>query len=143
VWFEAKEDDIFTMKWNMANADFHSMYLIDNLTGVQYDMLRNNTYCFEGHKGDYPSRFLIVFSLTDVEEHVEEGISFVFFDGSQWMVTGEGQLEFVDVQGQVLLTKQVHGGQSRVGVPDVAPGVYLFRLTNNEGTRVQKVIVKR
>lgn len=142
LWFEAKEDDIFTMKWNLANADFHSMYLIDNIAGVQYDMLRNNTYSFEGHKGDYPSRFLIVFSLTDVEEHLE-GNGFVFFDGSQWMVTGEGELEFVDALGQVLVKTQVHGGQSRVGVPDVAPGVYLFRLTNSSETRVQKVIVKR
>jgi hypothetical protein len=142
LWFEAKEDDIFTMKWNLANADFHSMYLIDNIAGVQYDMLRNNTYSFEGHKGDYPSRFLIVFSLTDVDEHLE-GNGFVFFDGSQWMVTGEGDLEFIDPLGQVLVRTQVHGGQSRVGVPDVAPGVYLFRLTNSEGTRVQKVIVKR
>ena len=142
LWFEAKEDDIFTMKWNLANADFHSMYLIDNIAGVQYDMLRNNTYSFEGHKGDYPSRFLIVFSLTDVDEHLE-GNGFVFFDGSQWMVTGEGDLEFIDALGQVLVRTQVHGGQSRVGVPDVAPGVYLFRLTNTEGTRVQKVIVKR
>ena len=142
LWFEAKEDDIFTMKWNLANADFHSMYLIDNIAGVQYDMLRNNTYSFEGHKGDYPSRFLIVFSLTDVDEH-QESNGFVFFDGSQWMVTGEGDLEFIDALGQVLMRKHVSGGQSRVGVPDVAPGVYLFRLTNTEGTRVQKVIVKR
>ena len=142
VWFEAKEDDIFTLKWNTANADFHSMYLIDHITGIEYDMLRNDTYTFEGHKGDYPSRFLIVFSLTDVEEH-NEIQTFVFFDGSQWIVTGDGQLDFVDPLGQVLMSKEVHGGQSRVGVPDVAPGVYLFRLTNSEGTRVQKVIVKR
>ena len=142
LWFEAKEDDIYTIKWNTANGEFHSMYLIDNIAGVQYDMLRNNTYSFEGHKGDYPSRFLIVFSLTDVDEHLE-GNGFVFFDGSQWMVTGEGDLEFIDALGQVLVRTQVHGGQSRVGVPDVAPGVYLFRLTNTEGTRVQKVIVKR
>ena len=142
VWFEAKEDDIFTMKWNTANGDFHSMYLIDHITGIEYDMLRNDTYTFEGHKGDYPSRFLIVFSLTDVEEH-NEIQTFVFFDGSQWIVTGDGQLDFVDPLGQVLLSKEVHGGQSRVGVPDVAPGVYLFRLTNSEGTRIQKVIVKR
>ena len=142
VWFEAKEDDIFTMKWNTANADFHSMYLIDHITGIEYDMLRNDTYTFEGHKGDYPSRFLIVFSLTDVEEH-NEIQTFVFFDGSQWIVTGDGQLDFVDPLGQVLMSKEVHGGQSRVGVPDVAPGVYLFRLTNSEGTRIQKVIVKR
>ena len=142
VWFEAKEDDIFTMKWNTANADFHSMYLIDHITGIEYDMLRNDTYTFEGHKGDYPSRFLIVFSLTDVEEH-NEIQTFVFFDGSQWIVTGDGQLDFVDPLGQVLMSKEVHGGQSRVGVPDVAPGVYLFRLTNSEGTRIQKVVVKR
>lgn len=142
VWFEAKEDDIFTMKWNTANGDFHTMYLIDHITGIEYDMLRNDTYTFEGHKGDYPSRFLIVFSLTDVEEQ-NEIQTFVFFDGSQWIVTGDGQLDFVDPLGQVLMTKQVHGGQSRVGVPDVAPGVYLFRLTNSEGTRIQKVVVKR
>lgn len=142
VWFEAKEDDIFTMKWNTANADFHSMYLIDHITGIEYDMLRNDTYTFEGHKGDYPSRFLIVFSLTDVEEH-NEIQTFVFFDGSQWIVTGDGQLDFVDPLGQVLMSKEVHGGQSRVGAPDVAPGVYLFRLTNSEGTRIQKVVVKR
>jgi hypothetical protein len=142
LWFEAKEDDIYTIKWNTANGNFHSMYLIDNKLGVQYDMLRNDTYSFEGHVGDYPSRFYIVFNVTDVDEHLE-GNGFVFFDDSQWIVTGEGDLEFIDVQGQVLVRKHVSGGQSRVTVPDVAPGVYLFRLSNSEGTRVQKVIVKR
>jgi hypothetical protein len=142
VWFEAKEDDIFTLKWNMANGNFHSMYLIDNIAGVQYDMLRNNTYTFEGHKGDYPSRFLIVFNVTDVEEHIE-GNGFVFFDGSQWLVTGDGQLEFIDLNGQVLLRTQVNDGQTRVTVPDVASGVYLFRLTNGKETKVQKVVVDR
>ena len=142
LWFEAKEDDIYTIKWNTANGDFHSMYLIDNILGVQYDMLRSNSYSFEGHVGDYPSRFYIVFNVTDVDEHLE-GNGFVFFDGSPWMVTGEGELEFIDVQGQVLWEKQVNGGQSRVGLPLVAPGVYLFRLTNGQETKVQKVIIQR
>ena len=142
LWFEAKEDDIFNIKWNTANGDFHSMYLIDNLTGVQYDMLRNNSYTFEGHKGDYPSRFLIVFNVTDVEEHVELN-SFVFFDGSQWLVTGDGELQFSDLNGQVLWEKEVHGGQTRITVPEVASGMYLFRLTNGKETKVQKVIVNR
>ena len=142
LWFEAKEDDIFNIKWNTANGDFHSMYLIDNIAGVQYDMIRNNSYTFEGHKGDYPSRFLIVFNVTDVEENIELN-SFVFFDGSQWMVTGEGQLEFIDLNGQVLWVKNVDGGQSRVTVPEVASGMYLFRLTNGKETKVQKVIVNR
>lgn len=142
LWFEAKDDDIFTIKWNTANGNFHSMYLIDNKAGVQYDMLRNDTYTFEGHKGDYPSRFYIVFNVTDVPEHTEDD-SFVFFDGSQWVVTGEGDLEFIDLQGQVLWKSQVHGGQSRVSVPVVACGMYMFRLINGKETKVQKVVVNR
>ena len=142
LWFEAKEDDIFKIKWNTANGNFHSMYLIDNIAGVQYDMIRNNSYTFEGHKGDYPSRFLIVFNVTDVEEHLELH-NFVFYDGSQWVVTGDGQLEFIDLNGQVLWRKNVDGDQTRVTVPEVASGMYLFRLTNGKETKVQKVIVNR
>jgi hypothetical protein len=142
LWFEAKEDDIFNIKWNTANGDFHSMYLIDNLTGVRYDMIRNNSYTFEGHKGDYPSRFLIVFNVTDLEENIELD-NFVFFDGLQWIVTGNGVLQFIDLNGQILLEKNVNGGQTRVNVPEVARGMYMFRLTNAKETKVQKVIVNR
>ena len=148
LWFEAKEDDIFTIKWRTANGDFQSMYLIDNLTGTTYDMLANDSYTFQGHVGDYPSRFYIVFKLyeepDDPEEPEEpegEGNSFVFFDGSEWVVTGDGMLDFIDVQGRILWHSRLSGGQSRVSVPLVAAGVYMFRLTNGEEVKMQKVIV--
>ena len=139
LWFEAKEDDIFTMKWNTANGDFHSMYLIDNITGVQYDMLRNDTYVFEGHKDDYKSRFYIVFDVTDVDEHEDD--FFVIFHGSECVVTGEGDLEFIDVLGHVLMHTHVDGGQTRVSLPKVAPSVYFMRLTNGKSTKVQKIVI--
>ena len=142
LWFEAKEDDIFTMKWNTANADFHSMYLIDNINGIHYDMLMNDTYTFEGHKGDYPSRFLIVFNLTDVEELEDKPNVFAFHNGTEWIVTGEGLLQFIDVNGQVLWQDRLGGGQSKVSLPWVAEGPYLFRLINSQETKVQKVIVR-
>ena len=142
LWFEPKEDDIFTIKWSTANGNFESMWLIDNMTGVRYDMIENDSYSFQGHVGDYASRFYIVFSVTDVEENVEDN-TFVFFDGSQWLVTGDGVLEFVDVLGRVLWRGQVYGGQTRVTVPDVANGLYMFRLINGEETKVQKVIKNR
>ena len=143
LWFEAKDDDIFTMKWNKANADFHSMYLIDNIAGVQYDMLRNDTYSFEGHRDDYPSRFLIVFDLTGVEEFEEDDDHpFAFFNGSEWVVTGDGDLQFIDMLGQVLAQKHI-SGQTRIFLPKVADGPYLFRLTNSKETKIQKVIVTK
>ncbi len=138
--FEAKEDDIFTISWETANGNFHSMYLIDNILGFQYDMIRNNSYTFEGHKDDYWSRFYIVFDVTDVEEHTDQ--PFVFFDGSEYVVTGDGDLEFIDVNGQILWRSYV-SGQTRVGIPKVAAGVYMFRLVNSDDVQVQKVVVKK
>ena len=141
LWFEAKEDDIFTIKWNTANGDFNSLYLIDNILGVQYDMLANNTYTFEGHKQDYKARFYIVFDVTGVEEEFEQNI-FAFFDGSQWVVTGEGELDLVDMQGRILWHEKLSGGQSRLAFPTLAKSMYLLRLTNSSETKVQKIIVK-
>ena len=141
LWFEAHEDDIFTIKWKTANADFQSLYLIDNLLGIQYDMLANDTYVFEGHKQDYYSRFYIVFDVTDVEEH-DGNDGFVFFEGSQWMVTGDGDLDFIDMNGRVLWTGHV-SGQQRVSLPNVAAGIYMFRLVDSNSVKIQKVIVKK
>ena len=148
LWFEAKEDDIFTIKWNTANGDFLSMYLIDNIKGVTRDMLINDSYTFEGSTRDYPSRFQIVFRLDDDLEEPDEpeepedddGQNFAFFDGSQWVVTGDGMLDFIDLHGHILSRYDVHG-QRRVSLPVVASGMYLFRLSNSEEVKLQKIIV--
>ena len=144
LWFEAKEDDVFTINWNTANGYFTNLYLVDNLTGIKYDMLENDSYVFEGHKQDYASRFYITFEYVDVEEHEEEFESktFAFFDGSQWVVTGEGMLELIDLQGRILWTGKVSGGQSRVSLPNVAKSMYLLRLVNTKETRIQKIIAQ-
>ena len=142
VWFEADEDDVFTLTWKTANGDFNSLYLIDNLTGVRYDMLENDEYVFEGKVADYHSRFYITFNCFDVEENEDTETNIAFFDGSQWVVTGEGNIELIDLQGRVLWNSRLSGGQSRVSVPNVAAGLYLFRLTNANETKVQKIIIK-
>lgn len=143
LWFEPKDEDIFTISWDMANGDFTSLYLIDNLKGVQYDMLANDSYVFEGRKEDYASRFYITFECTDVEEHGEEvDNTFAFFDGSQWVVTGEGMLDLIDLQGRVLWRGKISGGQSRVSLPNVAKSIYLLRLVNSKETKIQKIIAQ-
>jgi len=141
VRFEAFEDDLFTIRWNTANGDFQTLYLIDNLTGVQTDMLTTDSYTFEGNKYDYKSRFYIVFSLA--EDYEEDDHSFTFFDGSQWVVMGEGDLDFIDILGHVLLHTRLGEGVTRLTLPNVAAGVYLMRLTNGkENVKVQKIIIQ-
>ena len=151
VYFEAKESDTYTLHWNTANGDFSQLILVDNMTGVQYDMLRNDSYSFSGTEDDYKSRFYICFAVLGMDEFEDDtspgGTTFAFFDGSQWVVTNTGngpaQLDLIDLQGRVLHRATLgEGGQTRVSLPEVAKGMYLLRRSSANGTQVQKIIIK-
>ena len=144
LYFEAKEDGTFTLSWNTANANFSSLTLVDNLTGVKYDMLANDSYSFEGRMTDYRSRFKVVFGVfTDVEEN-EEVVTdnFAFFDGSDWVVNGQGQLTVTDMTGRTVYTSNLTNDQNRVSLNGVANGVYLMRVANGQNVNVQKIVVR-
>ena len=153
IKFESKseEGDTYTLSWETANGDFQKLILVDNITGVQYDMLRNSSYSFHGKKEDYWSRFYITFEVTGIDEEIDDdeddastgSSTFAFYDGEQWIVTGSGTLDLIDLQGRILHhTTLGTDGQTRIGLPDVAKGMYLLRMNNNHGTKVQKIIVK-
>ncbi|MBR3426549.1 MAG: T9SS type A sorting domain-containing protein [Bacteroidales bacterium] len=144
LYFEAKEDGTFTLSWNTANANFSSLTLVDNLTGVKYDMLANDSYTFQGSMSDYRSRFKVVFgAFTDVEEN-EETVTdnFAFFDGSDWIVNGQGQLIVTDMTGRTVYSSNLTNDQNRVSLNGVANGIYLMRVANGQNVNVQKIIIK-
>lgn len=144
LYFEAKEDGTFTLSWNTANANFSSLTLVDNLTGVRYDMLANDSYTFQGSMSDYRSRFKVVFgAFTDVEEN-EEVVTdnFAFFDGSDWVVNGQGQLTVTDMTGRTVYSSNLTNDQNRVSLNGIANGVYLMRVANGQNVNVQKIIIK-
>ena len=144
VSFQTEQDGIYTLTWDMQNGDFTSLRLVDNKTGVNYDMLSNDSYTFEASADDYASRFYITYAVTGVEEggvSCESG-SFAFYDGSEWVVNGKGRMDVVDMTGRVLLEKQLDEDQSRVNLDGLAKGVYLLRVVDNNVVRTQKVIVR-
>ena len=144
LYFDADEDGTFTLSWNTANANFQSLTLVDNIAGVKYDMLAHDSYTFEGRSSDYRSRFKVVIGeFTDVEEN-EDSIesNFAFFDGSEWVVNGQGQLDVVDMLGRTMLSERLTSDQSRVSLDGIAQGVYLMRVTNGNEVKVQKIVVR-
>ena len=142
VHFIATEDGTYTLDWSTYNGDFTSLLLFDNKTGAITDMLRNDSYTFEASKDDYASRFYITYTVTDVDEYSEGDGSFAFFDGSEWVVNGKGQLDIVDVTGRVLFSKRIANEQNRVNLDNVAKGVYLMRVIDGKNTMVQKIVVR-
>ncbi|MBR4828293.1 MAG: choice-of-anchor J domain-containing protein [Muribaculaceae bacterium] len=142
VHFTTEEDGTFTLTWETLHGDFTSLLLVDNMTGTITDMLRADRYTFDASKDDYASRFYITYTVTAVDEYNEGDGSFAFFDGSEWVVNGKGQLDIVDVTGRVLFSKRLANEHNRVSLNGVANGVYLMRVTDGKNTMVQKIVVK-
>ena len=146
IRFETDEDATYTLTWDMENGEFHYLHLIDNLTGIDIDCLTTTEYRFKAKASDYKSRFKIVFEYTGVEEN-EDGPStgsgtFAFIMGNELVVNGEGYFQMFDLAGRLVMTETMSGTQTTAVLPDVPTGVYVIRLTNKKGTRVQKMVIE-
>ena len=140
VSFRAAENGTYTLSIETENVKMDYLHLIDNMTGMDIDLLATPSYSFEARKNDYTSRFRLVFSANGIDEQNAE--TFAFFNGSEWMVSnlGESTLQVVDVMGRVLSTETI-SGNAELSLNQPA-GVYMLRLINGNDVKVQKVIVK-
>ena len=146
--FQADADGVYTLRWNMQNADFSYLHLIDNITGIDIDCLKATEYRFEGNPDDYTSRFRLVFDFTGIDEPEEDNPSagsgsFAFIMNDELVVSGEGLLQVFDITGRQLMSTEVHGEQSTVSLPKAASGVYVLRLTSNKCVRTQKMVINQ
>ena len=146
--FEAHADGAYTLRWNMQNADFSYLHLVDNLTGADIDCLSASEYVFEGKTTDYTSRFRLVFDFTgidepEVPEPVEGPTTFAFMMGDELVINGEGMLQLFDLNGRQLFSTEIHGTQATVAMPKVADGIYVLRLTNGNQVRTQKMVINK
>lgn len=149
LWFEAEEEGIYTLSWGTANAEFESLTLVDNITGVTTDMLATDSYTFEVNPDQYASRFKVVIGdWKDVEEN-EGGAStgsatFAYYaNGEIHLVeTCQGaSLQIIDMTGRVILCKDASNA-SAISTNGIAPGIYLLRLTTSKGTKTQKMVIE-
>ena len=52
------------------------------------------------------------------------------------------QIKLTDLYGRIVMEKQINsaGGPSTINIPDIASGIYLLKLTTEEGTQVFKLV---
>ena len=155
VRFETDEDATYTMTWDTENGEFNYLHLIDNITGINIDCLQDREYRFTAKTSDYKSRFKLVFGYTGIEEN-EDGPStgsgtFAFVMGNELVVngpsTGSGTagtatLQMFDMTGRMVMQQTVSGTQTTVSLPERSAGVYVLRLNDRNGSRVQKIVIE-
>ena len=160
VRFETDEEATYTLTWDMENGEFSYLHLIDNITGSNIDCLQAREYRFTASPSDYKSRFKRVFEYTGIDEPEGDGPStgsgtFAFVMGNELVVnvvnsgpstpsTGSGTalLQMFDMTGRKVMEKTVCGTQTTVALPDLTAGMYVLRLNERNGNKVQKIIIK-
>lgn len=142
VFFQTQEDGKYTLTWNTQNGKFSYLRLVDNITGKECNMLSNDHYTFDAFATDYAARFQIFFVPDDDPQDPNTDHPFAFYDGNNWIISGEGQLELIDVTGRVLYSSKISGEQTRVNFNMFSAGAYLLRLVQDrKNVNTQKIVL--
>ena len=138
VSFKAETNGTYVLSFTADGVSFAYLHLIDNLTGIETDLLANPSYSFEAKYTDYESRFKLVFATGNNANDD----AFAFYSNGSFVINNEGEatLQVIDVNGRVLKNESINGC-ANVNVK-AAAGVYMLRLVNGNDVKVQKVVVR-
>ena len=130
-----KADELGTYTINFETSDRTSLqgiYLIDMLEEQEIDLSVNPSYTFIGSPADRAARFKIVFR-TGFENSPNN--IFAYQNGSDIIVSGEGELQIFDVMGRMVSRQRVNGVETVNAMPY---GVYILKLNG----MTQKIVVR-
>ena len=134
--FRAATTGKYTMKIKPV-GDFSYLHLVDNLTGEDVDLLIEDEYSFIGSFLDKENRFIVKLRYNSV--NYDDDV-FVYQNGNDLIIDGEGDLQIFDVMGRVIATQRVNGVEA-MNTSSLSTGLYIFRLIGTD-MKTQKIVVK-
>ena len=137
VSFKAAKDGNYTITVNTDNVQAEYMHLIDNMTGMDIDLLATPSYSFEAKASDYASRFKLVFGVKDNETEAAE--NFAYISNGEIIISNEGRatLQVIDVLGHIVSSEQING-ECRISTNGMTAGLYILNLNG----KTQKIVVR-
>lgn len=141
VNFKASANGTYTVTVNPEGVELNYLHLIDNMTGMDVDLLQTPSYTFDATTNDYASRFRLVFSANGMNENGETE-TFAFYSNGNWVVGNEGEatLQVIDVNGRIVSNETINGTVATS--INATPGVYMLRLVNGNEVKTQKIVVR-
>ena len=134
--FKAMTTGMYTLS---AKADgmFSYLHVIDRLTGEDIDMLVDGKYEFIGSPRDNEARFIVKLRYNANGFNNDE---FIYQNGDELIVNGEGELQVYDVMGRYVACYNVNGNK-RISAEQFSNAVYIFRLVGSD-VKTQKIVVR-
>ena len=137
VSFKAAKNGSYTITVNTENVEAEYMHLIDNMTGMDIDLLATPSYSFEAKTSDYASRFKLVFGVKDNETEATE--NFAYISNGEIIISNEGRatLQVIDVMGRIISSDEING-ECRISTNGMTAGLYILNLNG----MTQKIVVR-
>ena len=134
--FEAKTTGMYTLGMK-TQGEFSYLHLIDKVAEKDIDLLKEGEYEFIGSSFDKADRFVV--RLAYLPDYSDDGDdNFVYQNGSDVLVSGQGELQVFDVMGRLVMQKKVNGVES---VDGLVTGVYVMRIVG-ESVKTKKIVVR-
>ncbi len=135
--FDAKQMGNYTISLDI-NGKFENVTLVDRFTGIETNMLIEDEYSFTATSNDSHERFFI--RLGNGQQPTADS-QFVFQSGEELILSIEGTVQIVDMLGRVVYSNDHSNGNNRISVSEFNDATYVVRVVNEEGVKVQKVVI--
>jgi hypothetical protein len=121
------------------------IYLEDQLTGVNYNLSENGSYYFIASGTNDPNRFLLHFGLVSVGEQLPTETLQAYAYNNRLFVNSsleKASLSVYDVQGRLLLQREINESGLQSVEMKMPAGVYIVRMQNTQQSKSVKIVVQ-
>ena len=135
VSFKAKKTGDHKIRINPV-GEFEYVTLIDKMTGVETDMLKND-YSFKVLSTESSrDRFTVKFC----KKAIDETENFVYQSGDELIIEAEGQVQIIDVMGRIVYEKTLKGN-NRINISNLNNATYIVRCVEDGFIKTQKIVL--
>ena len=141
VSFEAKSMGQYTIGVEAQDCEYAMMTLVDRFTGVETNLLIED-YTFMATSNDNAERFIIKLAMSNSNDGDNENFAFIN-NGMMYIynIEGRGVVNVYDVTGRPVAEYNV-AESANISTSDFAAGVYIIRMSDENGVKVQKIVVE-
>ena len=141
VSFEAKSMGQYTIGVEAQDCEYAMMTLVDRFTGVETNLLIED-YTFMATSNDSAERFIIKLAMSNSNDGDNENFAFIN-NGMMYIynIEGQGVVSVYDVTGRPVAEYNV-AESANISTSDFAAGVYIIRMSDENGVKVQKIVVE-
>ena len=141
VSFKAATMGEYTIGAEAQNCEYAMMTLVDRFTGVETNLLIED-YTFMATSNDSAERFIIKLAMSNSNDGDNENFAFIN-NGMMYIynIEGQGVVSVYDVTGRPVAEYNV-AESANISTSDFAAGVYIIRKTDENGVKVQKLVIE-